>query len=56
MTEGKPSLMPRERNAWVCPSCLSRVFLAPGERWDCPDHPGRAVKQPNRPYMGKSTA
>ncbi len=45
----------RQRNAWVCPSCLSRVFLGPGERWDCPDHPGRAVKQGNRPYVAQST-
>ncbi len=46
----------RQRNAWVCPSCLTRVFLGPGERWDCPDHPGRAVKQENRPYIGKPTS
>ncbi len=45
-----------KRNAWICPSCLTRVFLDPGLKWDCPDHPGRAMRQANRPYRGQSTS
>ena len=53
VTERRHVAWPGVRIARWCSECHRREFGDP--KWVCPQHPGKTITQPNKPYFGQST-